>query len=274
MWQWAAPVAYALFVWWFSTGLIIWLDNLSPRTFPWSLGAATLVWVAALLRIREGAGDASVTGAYAAFTYGVLAWGWHEMSFFMGALTGPRRAPCPMDASAWLRFRLALATCIYHELGILVSGAFIVACTWHMPNQVALWTFAVLWVMRISAKLNVFAGVRNLNEQFLPAHLGYLSSYMRRRPMNLFFPFSVTVSTLAFAWLLHRVAALGDAARVAGLSFVATMLLLAIVEHWFLVLPLPFAELWAWAVRVRTRPARLAAPPVVDCAVLSVPSSR
>ena len=50
--------------------------------------------------------------------------------------------------------------------------------------------------MRESAKLNLFLGVRNLSEEFLPAHLAYLQSYFRRRSMNMLFPFSVTVSTV------------------------------------------------------------------------------
>jgi putative photosynthetic complex assembly protein 2 len=275
MTQYGLPVVYALFVWWFSTGLIIWLDNLPRRTFPWSFAGATLVGAVALMRLHQGAGDASVTGAYAAFTYGVLAWGWHEMSFFMGILTGPRRERCPDGVAPWQRFRLAIATCLYHELAILASAVLIALLTQGAANHVGLWTFVVLWVMRQSSKLNVFAGVLNLNEQFLPAHLRYLSSYMRRRPMNMVFPFSVTLATAALGWLVQRaVAADTDVFRAAGLTFIATMLALAILEHWFLMLPLPFARLWAWAVRFRERPARPVPQHSAECNAIVVPSSR
>ena len=37
------------------------------------------------------------------------------------------------------------------------------------------------------------------------------------------------------------------------------MLALAVLEHWFLVLPLPFARLWSWVLQLR-RPAGNAAP--------------
>ena len=40
-----------------------------------------------------------------------------------------------------------------------------VALTWGGANQVGTWTFLVLWVMRLSAKLNVFLGVPNLTER-------------------------------------------------------------------------------------------------------------
>ena len=37
------PVLYTLFLWWFSTGLIVWLDGLPRRTFRWSLIGATIL---------------------------------------------------------------------------------------------------------------------------------------------------------------------------------------------------------------------------------------
>ena len=37
------PVLYTLFLWWFSTGLIVWLDGLPRRTFRWSLTGATIL---------------------------------------------------------------------------------------------------------------------------------------------------------------------------------------------------------------------------------------
>ncbi|MBV8868454.1 MAG: DUF3623 family protein, partial [Acetobacteraceae bacterium] len=43
-----APVLFALFVWWFSTGLIIFLDGLPRRTFRWSMLGATVLLAASL----------------------------------------------------------------------------------------------------------------------------------------------------------------------------------------------------------------------------------
>ena len=37
----ALPILYALFVWWFSTGLILYLDRLPRHTFRWSMLGAT-----------------------------------------------------------------------------------------------------------------------------------------------------------------------------------------------------------------------------------------
>ena len=89
----------------------------------------------------------------------------------------------------------------------------LVLLTWGAPNQIGVWTFVILWLMRLSAKLNVYLGVPNLTEEFLPDDLAYLKSYFANAPMNLLFPISVTPSTLV-TLLLHRP---GDGARGFGL---------------------------------------------------------
>ena len=256
----AYPAAYGLFVWWFSTGLIVFLDNLPPRTFRWSLIGGTAIAALALHRLHASAHDLSVAGAYAAFTYGVLLWGWHEMTFFMGLLTGPRHAPCPPGSTTATRFRFGVAAFLHHELAILATAAFIVWMMWGAPNQVGTWTFMALWGMRQSAKLNVFLGVRNLGESFLPAHLTYLTSFMARRPMNALFPFSVAAGTLVVALLVRAAGVAGlSPFEAAGLSFLITMVTLGVLEHWLLILPLPFDRLWSWWLgHTRRKPPSLA----------------
>jgi len=245
----ALPVAYALFVWWFSTGIIIFLDNLPRRTHRWSFSAATILLAGCFLGLRATSTQMTVAGAYAGFTYGLLIWGWQEMSFFMGFVTGPVRENCPPGAGFGERFSRALWACLYHEMACLVGGAAMVALTWHAPNQVGVESYAVLWSMRLSAKLNVLLGVRNLSEAFIPEHLSFIRSFLRQKPMNLLFPVSVTVGTVVAERLVEQIGALGtDPAAATGLCFVALLLILAVIEHWFLVLPLPAAALWNWSL--------------------------
>ena len=127
------------------------------------------------------------------------------------------------------------------------------ALTWQQPNQVALWTFAALWVMRLSAKLNVFLGVRNLNEQFLPEHLRYMHSYFRQRPSNALFPVSVIAVTAlaAAAWHSAVASSLRRLRRRPPAASSRCCLSLALLEHWFMVLPLPSEKLWDWGMRSR-----------------------
>jgi putative photosynthetic complex assembly protein 2 len=191
--QFGLPVVYAVFIWWFSTGVILYLDGLPRRTFRWSMLAATIVLAFSIYGLAlSGAGTTSAS-AYMAFTCGLLAWGWQEISFYMGYVTGPRRKSCPEGCAGWRHFGHAIQTILYHELGIIAGAIAIAAVTWDVPNQFGLWTFVILWWMHQSAQLNVFLGVRNLNEEFLPEHLEFLKSFLKQKPMNLLFPVSVSI---------------------------------------------------------------------------------
>ncbi len=256
----AIAAGYTLFLWWFSTGAILWLDGLPRGTFRWSMLGASAMAAAGLWGLTASADDTTVLGAYCAFTCGLLVWAWVETSFLTGFLTGPSREPCPAGCVGWPRFLRAAQAILHHELAILAAGAAVLALTWDAPNQVGLWTYAALLVMRLSAKLNLFLGVRNLNEQFLPDHLRYLGSFFARRSMNLLFPVSVTLGTLGCAWLFQAAAAPGAAAfdRV-GLTLIGVLLALAVLEHWFMVLPVPAERLWEWGLASRRRRAADAA---------------
>lgn len=252
MLQYALPVLFTLFVWWFSTGVILMLDGLPRWTFKWTMVGATVVLALSLVGLAATAHDTRTGGAYAAFLCAVLVWAWQEIAFLLGYVTGPRRTSLPAGAVGWRRTWYALQTVLHHELALLVLGAAVVAVTWGGSNPTGLWTFMILWVMRQSAKLNVFLGVRNLAEDFLPAHLRYLQSYFRRRPMNSLFPVSVIGSTLCVAAVWQAAFAQGvERFDATSLTFAGTLLTLAIVEHWFMVLPLRFERLWQWSLRGR-----------------------
>jgi len=247
------PALFALFLWWFSTGAVIYLDGLPQRTFKWSLLGATAVLIAALYGIGVTADDTSLSAAYCAFACGLLAWGWIELSFYTGYVTGPRTQPCPEGCRGWKHFGHAIMTSLWHELAILTGVALVAALTWDQPNQIGLWTFVVLWWMHQSAKLNVFLGVRNVTEEFVPEHLTFLRSFLTKRTsMNLLFPVSVTVSTVVCVYLVDAAVQPGTSTfAAAGYSFLATLMALAILEHWFLMLPLPAQKLWSWGLKSR-----------------------
>ena len=246
------PVIFAVFIWWFSTGLVLLLDGLPCTTFRWSILISSVLAVIALYGLAYTARQSSIVNAYCAFTCALLIWGWHELTFLTGWLTGPRKQASTFS-SGWTRFTQAIAAIIWHELAILASGLLIIGLTWNAQNQVGLWTFLVLWSMRTSAKLNLYFGVRNLSEELLPAHLNYMASYFRRLPMNAFFPISVVGASVGLVWMTLRALHPNTSeAEVVGLVLVSTMLALAILEHFLLVLPLPSTALWRWALRSRT----------------------
>jgi len=248
-------ILYSAFLWWFSTGVIFYLNKRPSSTFRWSLLGGTIILLAALYGLWTSARHESVLAAYAAFSCGLIIWGWHTMTYYMGIITGPRKAPCPPDCRPHERFFYAFATGLYHEAAIILTVALMAWLTWGQPNQFGLWTFLLLWGMHVSAKLNVFLGIRNLNVEFIPDRLEYLTSYFRQKPMNLLFPFSVTAGTIITVLLIQQ-ALLPDAAPPVTIGFVllATLSALAVIEHWFMLLPIPAEALWRWSLTPSKKP--------------------
>ena len=248
----AAPVAYVLFAWWFSTGVILYLVGLPRATHKWTMAASTALLVLALAEVARTASDTGHAAAYIGFTAALAVWAWQEVAFLLGYVTGPRRTPCPDGSTGWRRAGYALQTLLHHELALIVLGLAVLAITWGGANPTGLSAFMIFWVMRQSAKLNVFLGVRNLSEDFLPPHLKYLQTYFRHAPMNALFPVSVAASSWLAVLLWQAAAAHGISAfEATALTFSGTLLSLAILEHWFMVLPLPSQALWHWGLRSR-----------------------
>ncbi len=246
-------VLYALLIWWFTTGAVLYLVGMRRETYSWSMAAASVAALISLYALYLTSGSTSVTAAYVAFSSAIVVWGWHEISFLTGFITGPRTtetAARPKGQRA--QFWASVETLLYHEAAILATALLLYVLLAASPNQVGLWTFVILWVMRLSAKLNVYFGVPNLTEEFLPQHLVYLKSYFCHRPMNLLFPISVTLSTVVTAFLVAMAAApAASAFDTAGAALLASLMGLAVLEHWFLVIPIPSASLWTWGLSSR-----------------------
>ena len=170
------------------------------------------------------------------------------MGFLMGFVAGPNRAPLPDGTEGWARLKLATATVIHHEIAIAATAVLLFALTWGQPNQAAPLAFLLLFVLRLSAKFNLYLGVPNLSDEVFPEHLAYLKSYFRKRPFNALLPASV-IGSAALAYWAWTDAEL--APEKSGLAVTATLLAglaaLGVVEHLFLVLPLRDAKMWHWA---------------------------
>lgn len=242
----ATALLFAIFAWWAGTGSILVAVGLPRRALAGVTALSLPLLAGAVIAFDWAASQEGMAGVYVGFAAAVAIWGWHEFAFLTGWITGPRRAPCPQGATEWGRFRAAFAALAWHELTLAGTALALIATAWFDASQFGLWTFLLLLFARISAKLNVYFGVPNLTEAFLPDHLAYLKSYFRNRPMNLFFPVSVTLLMLAVGCWVERAHAAGSAADLAGFTLLATLTVLALVEHWLLVLPLRDAALWQW----------------------------
>lgn len=255
----ALPVVTVVLAWWASTIIVMYRAGLPEGSYLKTLAGATFALAAGLLALFASVYAGGLAGVYLGFFAGLLVWVWHEVAYLFGFVTGPRPEPCPPDVRGWKRFVRGVQTCIYHELAIIATAAVLAIVTWNADNKMALWTFCVLWFMRWSVKLNIFLGIRNLHFEYLPAHLGYLKTFVRKRSMNELFPLSMLVSVSVF--LLLVAAAIGAPAASAaavGATLLATLLGLAILEHGLLVVN--FDDSFLWRLGLRSRRNRRTAP--------------
>jgi putative photosynthetic complex assembly protein 2 len=238
----------AIFSWWLGTGAILWLVRLPARLFRRSMVALTALTLLSLAVTVWSMRHNTMAAAYAGFASVIVMWGWHEMAFLSGWITGPRRIAQEPGVRGWQRFSQAVQALLHHELALLVNFGLLFWLQRGQPNHVALCTFALLWCMRVSAKLNLFFGVPHVGDQYLPAHFAYLASYFRRSQVTGFFFLTISLSSGTWIWLV------AEAQRSAielstGWVLLASLLGLAIVEHVLMVFALPLQRLWGWALQ-------------------------
>ena len=250
----------ALFIWWFSTGVILLAVRRADRN-----GADARLWtvlmtlpflVLGAAGFMDTLGTLTVPGVYTAFIAALALWGWIELAFLTGLITGPVKFHLEPDVSEWERFIRAWGTVAYHEMLLVAVLAAMVAFSWGAENQFAMWTFALLFFARLSAKLNLYLGVQKINTEFLPEPLGHLPSHFRTARMNWLFPISITGLSFAAACWLERLWVAETPADTIGFALLGAMTALALLEHWFMVLPLPDEKLWRWMLPERTNTAQ------------------
>lgn len=239
-----------LFLWWFSTGAILWrvrvADNGRPQDHINSVIIGAPLLVIGIAAAKASLNDLSTNGIYAAFLAALALWGWIELAFLSGIITGPNRAPCPPTAKTADRFWRAVGTIAWHEALLVTVLIALGLASLNAENPFAFGTFALLFIARVSAKLNLFFGVPRINTQFLPRPLAHLASHFRIGRITAFFPLSVSLLTVASALLMERAINTDHPGLAVGYALLTCLGLLAVLEHWFMVLPLPDEKLWRW----------------------------
>lgn len=238
----------AVFVWWFSTGAILVAvrraDRLGTHGMTTFLGVPFLVL--GLWAVVESLNDVSVGGAYLGFIGALALWGWIELTFLAGVITGPMKEDCPPGLSGRERFFRAFQTVAYHELALTIGLWGLVVASDGAPNQIAMATYLVLFLARILAKLNLYFGVPRINLEFVPERLDHLKSYFRRSSVTLAFPAAITILTALLAVCGERLWTATSDVTVVGFALLTAIAALALLEHWLMVVPLPDAKLWRW----------------------------
>lgn len=245
-----ASVIAAIFVWWFATGTIL----LAVRRADLKGGDAhmmTVLFGLPLLALGVAAIAASLQtmgqiSVYLGFLGALAVWGWIELAFLAGAVTGPMKDNCPEGLDAQSEFKRAFSTVAHHEILLLLGLLALVIVSAGAENRMALATYSILFLARISAKLNLFFGVPRINTEFVPARLTHMKTYFRKGPVTLAFPIAITVLTALFAVCVERLVTAESVTTQTGFALLTALSALALLEHWLMVVPLPDAKLWRW----------------------------
>jgi putative photosynthetic complex assembly protein 2 len=244
------PLLVAILMWWLGTGAVILLDR-HPAALGrslWTFLVMTGITAGAVLCVQRSSQGTQVVHAYAGFACALVLWGWHEVAFLGGWITGPRREPLSCDAPPFRRLSEAVQVVLWHELALIGTVVALWAWLGQSANPITASTFTLLYVMRASAKINLYLGVRNLGLEFLPDRLIYVGSYFARRRFNGLMPVSLVLGLLLAVWWVIQAVHLSGGVQ-AGRLLLAALLLLAVAEHLMMVVPVQPSALWRWALR-------------------------
>ncbi|MEM9966936.1 MAG: putative photosynthetic complex assembly protein PuhE [Pseudomonadota bacterium] len=240
----------AIFAWWFFTGVILLLVRRADAGDPVGHGRNVFLSIP-LCALGVGgllisSTEVTLGNVYIAFISSLLIWGWIELAFLAGVITGPERRACPARLTGKARFIRAWHTVSHHEILLLFALFVILVITHSAPNTIGFWTYLILFVARISAKLNLFFGVPRINTEFVPYPLEHLKSYFQKGPVTLAFPIGVTFLSISAAFFAERLIAAQSAPIIVSYALLTALAALATLEHWLMVVPLPDAKLWRW----------------------------
>ena len=241
-------ILFAVFVWWGTTGIIVYAVRAFDARHSTIMIAACLLAALGTAGLVVTANMVSAMGAYLGFASALLIWAFFEMAFLLGWLTGPRKIACPDNCSGFERFKHATNTVIHHELALVTSLCLMIYFLVGSGNLIGLVTFAVLWVMRLSTKLILFLGAPHSLSEMMPQQISYMQTYFRTDRTTFLFPIFIAGALALLTTVL--VSSINHSSEFATVShtLIASFLVLAIIEHFFLIMPVRDSALWSWAL--------------------------
>lgn len=249
----SSPILATLAVflaWWLSTGLILWrvrvADNAGPLAHRASVFFALPLLGVGFWGAVAFENDASAQGIYIGFASALALWGWVELAFLSGIISGPNRVSSPAGLPPRARFSRAFLAVAWHEAALVAVMSVLIVVQHGADNQIASATFALLLGARTLAKINLFLGVPRINLQFIPRPIAHLKSHFRLSPATVFLPVSIGILTLTVGILGLQAVRAALPETTLAYTVMTSLAALALLEHLFMVLPLPDAKLWAW----------------------------
>lgn len=239
------PIAAVVLTWFVSTGIVAMAAHrTSPRHALVGGAAAGLV---GLILLLSSMGETTGAAAYLGFIGALFVWGWLELAFLTGAMAN-RAQPLAPGVNGWRRFVAASRALLVHELALVIAGSLIASISMVGGNMTGAAVFGLLFVMRLSTKINIFLGVPNLNADLLPPQLAYLKSYFGRPRVTAFLPISLLAAAGLTFWLGRAAMAAPSGGEAVSASLLFALAALGLLEHLFLALPMRETALWRWAL--------------------------
>ena len=129
----------AVFLWWFSTGAILLVVRLMENH---SLSAKLKVCIFSLPILALGlwgiwktSSSLTILDSYLAFVSALLVWGWIELTFLTGVITGPNKSQCPRNITLFEKFIRAWGTLAYHEISLLLALGIVIFLGYAQGNH-------------------------------------------------------------------------------------------------------------------------------------------
>ena len=246
-------IFFVLFLWWFLTGIILYTAkrlDLGDSKSRLTVVIVTLpLFFCAWYFYYHCLNGMSYSDIFCAFMASLFIWGWVELTFLTGVVAGiplleKREEDRDTERDRFINgFRsIALNECL------LISCLFLMALlSIGKENNFGLTTFLILYVARVSAKLNLFFGVPYINLHFLTAPLKHIATFCRVAPVGFFFIASTIMLCLMFVFLVgFTYSAQAMSELQFGYLLLSTLSALAVLEHLFMALPFKDATLWNW----------------------------
>lgn len=94
------PALIAIFSWWFCTGIILLIvrhaDGGDAVAHERNVALTVPVLAMGSAGVVISAPEVTVGNVYLAFVSTLMIWGWIELAFLSGVISGPERRPCPL----------------------------------------------------------------------------------------------------------------------------------------------------------------------------------
>ncbi len=248
------PVVFVIVAWWASTGAVLWLARGLDKQMNFRLIGMTVLCALGFAGVMVASAESGLWTVYLAFISAIAIWAWVEFTLLSGMITGNRAEACPEDISEWKRFRLAFHTIAHHEYALVMMLTSLAFLDTNIGSGMAIKTFALLWVLRLGAKLTMFSGAPELSTNMMPERLTYMTTYFRHDRISAAFWLSLGFCGVFFAAGLYALLNVNYEVTIqAQVIMLTTLVGLAIVEHLFMVLPVPDSKLWSWAMPTKSK---------------------